>query len=313
MENGTVTQPKEKANLAVVGAMPMDQGLVVRSFGEAMDLAKILASSALIPEALRGQPSDVLVIMLKGMELGLKTMQSLNEIFVVKGRPGCSAALKRALCLQSALCLKFDCIETTDKKATFMTQRKGSEPVRLTWTIEQAATAGLMGKDVWKSHPAAMLRARASSALADLVFPDVVQGLASNDELEEIRGGQVMSVKVNTPPFSNTVAPEAPSVPLEMEIPDEPPDTFEMPVPEKAANDSTAAKMAGDFTAGVDGPATEFDKMSALIDAAVDGKALLALSNTITAWTKNGGNRADEDELRRHFARRSADFRKAGK
>lgn len=169
----------------------------------AMQLADQLAKSSLIPTALRGKPADVLVILMKGQELGLSPIQSLSEVSVIEGKPSSSAALKVALCVRRPdICEYFRMTESTATKATYETKRAGNEPVSLSWTIEQAKTAGLTGKQNWQRHPDAMLRARCSSALATAVYPDLVQGLMTFDEADEIPGSRIngQSERDITPP-----------------------------------------------------------------------------------------------------------------
>ena len=49
--------------------------------------------------------------------------------------------------------------------------------------MADAVTAGLAGGDNWRKHPKAMLRARALSAIARLVYPDLLLGVYDPDEL----------------------------------------------------------------------------------------------------------------------------------
>ena len=46
-----------------------------------------------------------------------------------------------------------------------------------------AKTLGLAGKDNWKKQPATMLKWRAVSACARVVFPDVIQGMYTPEEI----------------------------------------------------------------------------------------------------------------------------------
>jgi hypothetical protein len=48
--------------------------------------------------------------------------------------------------------------------------------------MEDAHRAGLSGKGPWKSYPAAMLRARAISAMARAMFPDALSGVVYTPE-----------------------------------------------------------------------------------------------------------------------------------
>jgi len=163
-------------------------GVSFTSFGQAMEAAKLFASSELVPKALRGRPQDILLVWMKGGELGLRPFQSLAELHVIDGKASASADLLMALCLKRTdLCEFFTMVESSDAKATFSTKRKGAlEPVTFSFTIDMAKSAGLSEKQNWKNHRAAMLRARCKSQLARIVYPDVTQGVMSHEELDEV-------------------------------------------------------------------------------------------------------------------------------
>ena len=61
--------------------------LVPRTLGEAMELAKLLADSTIIPTQFRGKPGDVFVAMQLGMEVGLSPLQAVQSVAVINGRP----------------------------------------------------------------------------------------------------------------------------------------------------------------------------------------------------------------------------------
>lgn len=157
------------------------------ALGGAMSLAKQLAQSTLIPKALQGKPGDVLVVLLTGKEFGLGPMQALRGIHVVEGKAVMAADLMVGLCAaRREVCAFFTLVESTARKATYRAQRVGSpEPVTMTWTIDQAQAAGLASKHNWKAYPEAMLRARCASALARVVFPDLLAGTYDPEELEQ--------------------------------------------------------------------------------------------------------------------------------
>lgn len=190
-------------------AVDLSAGVAFANVGQAMEAAQVFAGSTLIPAALQGKQQDVLLVLLKGAELGLKPLQALSEIHIVDGKAGCSAKLKMALCLREPkVCEFFQMTESTPERATYKAKRVGApDPVTLTYTLEQAQKAGLTGRKNWQAHPAAMLRARASSALADSVFPDLVQGVLESDELREVEERVVGSGKT---PLA-TVAPVIPA------------------------------------------------------------------------------------------------------
>lgn len=155
---------------------------------EAMKLAGMLSDSGLVPSALRGKPADVLVVLMKGRELGLSPMASLGNIHVIEGKATLSSDLIQGLVLDSGVCEYFRLVESTNAVARYVTKRKDSEhETPMEFTIEDAKNAGLLNKDNWRKYPKAMLRARAAADLLREVYPDVCAGLYDADEADDIR------------------------------------------------------------------------------------------------------------------------------
>jgi len=160
-------------------------GLQIGSVDDAYRMAQALGRSGLVPSALRGKPDDILLILLWSNELGIGAAQGLAGIHVIDGKAGLSAEMIIALVHRHPSCVYFRLVESTEERATYETIREGSpEPTTLTWTIEDAQRAGLLGKQNWKKYPAEMLRARAAKGLGKAEYPDVLLGVVTQDELE---------------------------------------------------------------------------------------------------------------------------------
>ena len=119
---------------------------------------------------------------LKGRELGIPPMQALSHIHIVEGKPTVSSELMVALVQRAGHKLRI--IETSSEKCVVEGVRKDDPeyPQRLTWTMEDAKKAGVTNKGNWKNYPAAMLRARAISALCRFAFADVLMGASYTPE-----------------------------------------------------------------------------------------------------------------------------------
>jgi hypothetical protein len=151
---------------------------------EARSLAQTLSKSALLPEALRGKEPDILMTIMTGAELGLAPMQSIRAIDVIKGKPCLKAEAMVALVRRRRdVCEFFNIVHSDERKCIIEAKRVGGAAFRLAWTIEDAQRAGLMGNDNWKRFPAAMLRARCSSAVCKAEFSDLILGLYDPEEL----------------------------------------------------------------------------------------------------------------------------------
>lgn len=154
-----------------------------RTGGSAWQLAGHLVNSGFYNK-FRNQES-ILAVIMRGRSIGINAVTALEEINVIKDKTQMSAVLIMGLCLQAPICEYFDLIESTDNIATFATKRKGSRrEINLSFTIEQAQKLGLVQKDNWRRQPNVMLRWRCIAALARLVYPEIVAGIYTPDEIE---------------------------------------------------------------------------------------------------------------------------------
>lgn len=138
-------------------------------------LARMTTNTEMVPKTLRGRPDAALAVMVYGHELKLQPMTSLREVFIIEGTPTCSAKLMRALIFRAGHKLEWRAQSRT-KVVLYGERCDGRGSGEVTWEIEDAKDAGLLGKDVWKRYPRAMLKARATSELARDIFPDCTIG-----------------------------------------------------------------------------------------------------------------------------------------
>ncbi len=183
----TALAVREPADVLAPAPAEWERQLDPRGMKDAIVLAKHMFESRMF--SAYGTPQGVLSTVMVGRELGLPAMASLRSIHVIEGRHALSAALMVALVLKSGLAEYFEPISFDEQQATFETHRKGARnPVRLQHTIAMAVTAGLTKPNSnWLKIPGDMLLARAQSRLARLVFPDLLAGLYTPDELIELR------------------------------------------------------------------------------------------------------------------------------
>lgn len=158
--------------------------IVPRTLQEMIDIAERLAKSSLLPEGLRGKVPEVLMQIMAGQELGLYSMASLRSFNIIAGKPVMSADAMVAVVLGSGKAEYFKRVgEGSSTSVTYATKRRGHEEQRCTWTMEMAKAAALHQKDNWRTYPRAMLASRAKAELARDVYPDVLAGCYSSDEV----------------------------------------------------------------------------------------------------------------------------------
>ncbi len=151
---------------------------------QAFEMAKRLVASRLLPKAV-ATPEAAFAIIVAGRELGMTAMQSLRGIHIIEGKTVLSSDTMLALALRDERCEYFKIVASCAEVACFETKRRGApEPTRMSFSIDEAKVAGLLGKDNWRKYPAAMLRARCIAALARAVYPDIFMGVYEPDELQ---------------------------------------------------------------------------------------------------------------------------------
>jgi hypothetical protein len=144
---------------------------------QAAQIAASLAKTSFVPASLRGKPDDITAAILAGQELGLRPMATLRSMDVIQGTPALRAHAMRGLVQAHGHSIWQ--VESTDDKCVMRGHRKG-EPDKvqeIEWTIDQARTLGLLGKDQWKKQQKTMLRARATGDICRLVASDVLHAM----------------------------------------------------------------------------------------------------------------------------------------
>ena len=162
------------------------------------DLAQRICGTEFVPGSLRGKPAAVAACILFGAEIGIGPMKSLTSIHVVDGRPAMSAELMRALVLAAGHSIQV--AELTATRCVLVGVRRGqSDGTTIQYTTDDAKRAGVLGKKVWQQYPREMLLARATTVLCRAVFPDVIGGMASVEEMEDAGPAAAVEVEAGPP------------------------------------------------------------------------------------------------------------------
>lgn len=148
-------------------------------------LGQTYHQSGLLPSGVRNWQAAVIAIQ-AGRELGIPPTVAVREIYVVNGRPTCSAQLMMSLIRRAygpgAIRVK----EATPTGCTIEYREPGWDGVgSFTFNLDDAKRAGLAGgkNDNWNKYPRAMYRSRAVSEVARMVFPDAILGMYTPDEM----------------------------------------------------------------------------------------------------------------------------------
>ncbi|MFC1474159.1 hypothetical protein [Rhodococcus qingshengii] len=199
---------------AVEAIDPSDRALEriekqARAMVAAHQLGKALAATAMVPETYQQYPDgkkenpaaadNATAAILYGAELGFSAVQSLQNIFIVRGKP---AIYSRAMVAQViAAGHRAWEVEATPESVTWKGRRADTgDEVTSTWTIERAKAAGFLTNKLYTSLPVEMLRAKCQAEVARTGFPDVLLGMShSVEDLNLQQPVQVKSERVAAP------------------------------------------------------------------------------------------------------------------
>ena len=159
-------------------------------------LAKSIADTDFVPDHFRGRVGSVAAAILYGREVNLPPMSSLTSIHVVKGKPSLSAESMRGLVLAAGHEIQF--VEANSSRCVVAGRRRGQERwTEASFSMDDARRAGLSGGN-WNKYPQEMMVARATTRLCRMMFPDVISGLRTVEEAED------MPDSPSTPPAAPT-------------------------------------------------------------------------------------------------------------
>jgi hypothetical protein len=223
----------------------MEQSLSVQSnnmsifnagadFGKAMQMAKVLSASSMVPQQYQGERNipNILIAMDVAHRMNMPPFQVMQNLYVIQGRPSWSSPFLIAMIEQSG---KFDplrfemsgvgdeygCVAWTTLKGT----KERVEGPKVDMAMAKAEGWYQKNGSKWKTMPDLMLRYRAAAFFARLHAFDVACGLQTAEEVYDV-GGREAALENPATPAADTQSLKArllaESQPQEAEIVDEP-------------------------------------------------------------------------------------------
>lgn len=179
-------------------AVVVDNGLFnnmmdTSRFEHLQRVAKVFANSSLVPEHFRGKEADCFIAVEMAMRLQLHPFNLMQSLYVVHGKPGIEAKMAIALINSSGIFegpVQFKLAgEGANRQCTaFAVHAKTRQLCETTVTMAMAKAEGWIDKSgsKWKTLPDLMLQYRSASFFARLYCPEVIFGMQTREELEEI-------------------------------------------------------------------------------------------------------------------------------
>jgi hypothetical protein len=155
--------------------------------------AKIVAASGLVPEHFKKYPQAVYTAVGLAKSMGEDPIYVMQSIYFTKGKPGWTSAfllarLRRTKTIRGTV--RYD-IDDTEKdgitvRARCIDTETGDEIIGPAATMRMAQDDGWTKNEKYKSMPEIMLRNRALAFLVRYQYPDILAGLPTADELQDV-------------------------------------------------------------------------------------------------------------------------------
>lgn len=176
------------ATAALAAPVPWTMQLEPTNSGGAVKLAQYLADSRMFPSLVT--PEQVLAAILLGRAHGIGAVVACLNCTPIKGRMSMSSALIIGIVQRSDVCEYIEGVDGDAKSCTWVAKRKGRPERSHTFTIEEAHKAGYTltrgGDGAWQKDPAGMLWLRTGTRIARRVFNDVISGVYSTEEMNDV-------------------------------------------------------------------------------------------------------------------------------
>lgn len=165
-----------------------NRGLTLGTLAELWRFSECVIQSKMFPQVTT--PQQALIAIELGQELGIPPLQAIQNIAVINGRATLWGDAMLGVCFASSLLAGIE--EKIEGEGDGMiahctVRRRGfEEPTTRSYSVMDAKKADLWGKNTWIKYPKRMLQMRARGfALRDL-FPDVLKGLITREEAEDL-------------------------------------------------------------------------------------------------------------------------------
>jgi hypothetical protein len=229
-------EPAPIQTIVTVGA---EESIAVFSSTAAFELgqrkAKALAAGTLVPEQYRGNVANCLIALELASRLGISVMAVMQHIDVIHGRPSWRATFMIAIV---NACGRFTPLRfrwegkagtpTYGCRAVASDRETGEELVgtAITWAMVDGEGWAKKTGSKWKTMPEQMFQYRAAAFWARIYAPELLLGLRTSDENEDIGGPVAQTQVVRRAPaprlinqflasrselISNTAPPEEPA------------------------------------------------------------------------------------------------------
>ena len=163
------------------------------NFIMAMQMAKALAESTIVPQTYQKNASNCLIAIEQAQRMHISPLMVMQNLYPIQGKPSWSSKFLIASINASGkfdMELQYD--ETKDKdgkpySCVAWTMKNGRRVEGMEVNMQMAKDEGWLGKNgsKWKTMPQLMLRYRAASFFSSLNCPELTMGIYTKEEIED--------------------------------------------------------------------------------------------------------------------------------
>lgn len=193
METQLTNLPEKTTPSEIVRQIPNDSAFSVGGFEHAQRVAKMLASSDLVPASYKGNIQNTMIAMEMANRIGASPLMVMQNLSVIQGKPSWSSSFiiasinnsKRFTRLNFKLEGDGDNYGCTAHANDIKTGEYLEGP-KVDWTMVKGE--GWLGKagSKWKTMPELMFRYRAAAFFGRLYTPDILMGMQTVEEVVDV-------------------------------------------------------------------------------------------------------------------------------
>lgn len=167
------------------------------NFAQAMMMAETLSKSDIIPANYKNKPENCLIAIELSNRLRVSPFLVMQNVHIIQGRPSWSSTFIISCintCGKFEGGLRFEMDEKFTKcRAYAIEKATGKKCVGTTITMEMARAEGWLTKNAskWQTMPEQMLRYRAASFFGRVYCPELLNGMLSEEEAQEIPSTEI--------------------------------------------------------------------------------------------------------------------------
>lgn len=159
--------------------------------------AKVLAASDIVPDTYRNKPENILIAMDLANRTGFGLMQVMQSLYIVRGHVSwsgsfCMSAIKASGLYEWVKYCRVGDPDTREYGYFVQALDKSTGQVvngpLVNWAMVKAEAWDSKPGSKWKSMSDLMFRYRAAALFARTECPEVLQGLQTTEEVQDVKG-----------------------------------------------------------------------------------------------------------------------------